>query len=492
MNPFMQIVDMAGLNPIDSGKINPDQVGKFNGGELSPDFSQVLGGELLSSFVDLPGLELESTGKGNGQENNLINQDLIVPSLNPGWSVESAKNQIGNQSSVIEVKLSTDDSGVISNLSACEITNLFENTSVSKVALPVDGTVKEPLQLIIGALPRQMDGSQKLIADLNNITPPAALSDDNNIGKAYESISTIDIDKNMAALYKADSRPANILNRVESQLKIKDIKLSQADKATSEDGGPAKLELPTRMYIRVTPVSPQNAGNENDNRTDVFRSIIDPEKSDLQSDAASSDAGEDIKTNGFKILNLSGLEQKSLGKSEVQQLANQAKLMSDMNPTLTNNITKIESLDSKIETNPIKFVLPIDIDAKNIKSNHTVMIRMEPEHLGPIRMTVSSYNDAMTARLVVETPMAKAMVESNLNHLVDQLDRYGIKVDVFEVSVGNSEVGREFSKNGFKKFSDNSNRGLSNYGKSENLMNLLKIKTREHLYIGSSGVNCFA
>ena len=99
-------------------------------------------------------------------------------------------------------------------------------------------------------------------------------------------------------------------------------------------------------------------------------------------------------------------------------------------------VDKAEPIPVKSETTPVRFVLPTDIDTGTVRTGQSVTIRMEPEHLGQVRLTLSEHHDSIVGRLVVENHAARTVVESNLQTLYDQLTDKGIDLDAFQVFVG--------------------------------------------------------
>ena len=74
----------------------------------------------------------------------------------------------------------------------------------------------------------------------------------------------------------------------------------------------------------------------------------------------------------------------------------------------------------------------------------SLMIKLEPEYLGSARLHLTMRQDTLSARLMVETPQAKAAVESSLSQLTDQLARVGIKVDYIDVGVRGGGAQNQF------------------------------------------------
>jgi hypothetical protein len=89
----------------------------------------------------------------------------------------------------------------------------------------------------------------------------------------------------------------------------------------------------------------------------------------------------------------------------------------------------------KIDPQPVRFTLPDHVKTTLKPNGQAVNLRIEPEHLGPARLSLVMNNDKLRARVVVENYQIKAAVEASLDRLVDQLSRADIKVDHIEVNV---------------------------------------------------------
>jgi len=74
----------------------------------------------------------------------------------------------------------------------------------------------------------------------------------------------------------------------------------------------------------------------------------------------------------------------------------------------------------------------------------TLMIKLEPEYLGSARLHLTMRQDTLSARVMVETPQAKAAVESSLSQLTDQLTKAGIKIDYIDVGVRGGGAQNQF------------------------------------------------
>jgi len=95
------------------------------------------------------------------------------------------------------------------------------------------------------------------------------------------------------------------------------------------------------------------------------------------------------------------------------------------------------------EQQSIRFQLPDQFASALKPGSQSVTLRIDPEHLGTARLHLSLRQEMLTARVTVETPQAKAAVESSLDQLTDQLARAGVKVDQIQVNVAGSDVNEQ-------------------------------------------------
>jgi hypothetical protein len=92
----------------------------------------------------------------------------------------------------------------------------------------------------------------------------------------------------------------------------------------------------------------------------------------------------------------------------------------------------------------VKLTLPDLIQKPLSSSGQTIIIRIEPDHLGPARLNLTFRDQMLTARVIVDTPMAKMAVEGSLQQLTDQLSRAGIELDKIEVMLSGGDAREQF------------------------------------------------
>lgn len=114
---------------------------------------------------------------------------------------------------------------------------------------------------------------------------------------------------------------------------------------------------------------------------------------------------------------------------------------------LTNSVERLTTLGGSqkmtTQTAPIKFTLPEDLQTVLKPNGQSILLQIEPEHLGPAKLSLSMSNDKLKARLVVNSTLAKSMVEGSLHRLVDQLAKVDIKVDLIDIHVSGDAAGNE-------------------------------------------------
>jgi len=495
MNLFSQIVDLAGLTGIESGKPGPDRPGARNPKNPGIDFFQILGEKSSSELPFLFGEESESVGLESSAVFDGALSDKSAESLLqnlPDKQANLISGENENQNGLIDLpKIGLEQ---VLEIETSRPINYIHKSSNLETVLPPDPHIKvENLNVAQSRLVL----SPELKADslnLNNLNLVSTPIDKDNPNVEMRPIVQVEIDRELIAGRDADLKTAGLLDKVTGLLNVKTVRLEKNSENGQTEKDSVKLALPPKSYIKVSAVGSNTTSDSDANNgqlADTGKNLFSG-KAEIISPEIKTGETEEIKLNNFEAAPRADLDKKPFGRVETGQASIHTKLVSDIAPVPANNAEKIVLPEARISTTPVKFVLPVEVIGENTKNNHTVMIRMEPDHLGPVRMTISTYNDILTARLVVDSPLAKATVESNLNNLLEQLNRHGIRVDAFEVSVGGGTVGHEARENRFAKSAWMARQNLKSYEKSCAINGIVVPGTQEHLYIEANGVNCFA
>lgn len=108
--------------------------------------------------------------------------------------------------------------------------------------------------------------------------------------------------------------------------------------------------------------------------------------------------------------------------------------------------TPIETSDSTDKTEVprnIRMMLPDNIKSILRPNGPSIMLRIEPENLGPAKLSLTMHNDKLHAKLTVTSPNAKHMLEASVNRLVDQLQKVNINVEKINITLDDSSTRQE-------------------------------------------------
>ncbi len=151
-----------------------------------------------------------------------------------------------------------------------------------------------------------------------------------------------------------------------------------------------------------------------------------------------------------------------------------------------------DSASARTTATPIvKFTLPDTISKPFAANGHSIMIKIEPEHLGPARLNLSVRDQMLTARVTVDTPAAKMAVERSLDQLTEQLSRSGIDVDKIDVMLGDRGAREQFMERRPQWSHTQDNRKDQEIEPS-NISPVMTATMLSRQYVGHSGVNVLA
>jgi hypothetical protein len=271
-----------------------------------------------------------------------------------------------------------------------------------------------------------------------------------------EKIGTVATQQiNTAPTPTTDIAGSSTTPNLDSLLKASNLKTL----SISQDAGNTTLraESPVTVALVAEDTSARIAFTAKLNRrNDVLKT---KSNSNLDVDAISEESGHDVKHTSVNSSLISGktdnLDLLPLRRistaSKTSQMdrfnlgGNDGVTKSDIALTSLNSDPSSSKLSGNSQTTvatPVKFTLPDTIHKPFASSGQTIMIKIEPDHLGPARLNLSVRDQMLTARVTVDTPAAKMAVERSLGQLTEQLSRAGIDVDRIDVMLDNSG-GRE-------------------------------------------------
>ncbi|MBN2227389.1 MAG: flagellar hook-length control protein FliK [candidate division Zixibacteria bacterium] len=270
----------------------------------------------------------------------------------------------------------------------------------------------------------------------------SSTAEDNKIANAKVVENAIAIASDTRAV-SGRNGTGPMFNHLVSALHVKQVRTAVSH-VSREHHAPAGQSQSTAIQSDTAkPLSPMTASGSAPSAAPATGNELSAEMPCVQSDqsAPQPETGERMMSNTEVQSSFLETVEKTNGRS--------AGIVSDATTVRTSDIAndhlanlntlpvdKTDPMPVKSETTPVRFVMPTDIDQRPVRSGQSVTIRMEPEHLGQVRLTLSEYRDSIVGRLVVENHAARTVVESHLQMLYDQLTDRGINLDAFQVFVG--------------------------------------------------------
>ncbi|MDH3891254.1 MAG: flagellar hook-length control protein FliK [candidate division Zixibacteria bacterium] len=154
--------------------------------------------------------------------------------------------------------------------------------------------------------------------------------------------------------------------------------------------------------------------------------------------------------------------------------------------------TKIDS--KEVTTRNVRFSLPEDLASKLKPNGQSVMIRIQPDNLGPARLSLRMHLDKLSARITVETVEIKAVVEQSLDRLTQQLVKSGIDIEKIEVALDGRQSGEQLSERHphWRRQTRENHVEENNLTESNEVSPPAAVSTTAPAYVGSGGLNVLA
>ncbi len=143
---------------------------------------------------------------------------------------------------------------------------------------------------------------------------------------------------------------------------------------------------------------------------------------------------------------------------------------------------------------PIQFELPESAKSILKPNGHSVQLRINPEHLGPARLSLTMVNDQLRAVVVVDNSAARHALEGSIDRLVDTLAKAGISVDSIAVNIdGESAKEQLFDQSPrFSRKIQSVGRNVHDPISNDEVIQPHKQPLRMEHYVSAHGVNLVA
>lgn len=148
----------------------------------------------------------------------------------------------------------------------------------------------------------------------------------------------------------------------------------------------------------------------------------------------------------------------------------------------------------KAETRQVRFSLPDNLPSRLGLNGKTISLKIEPEHLGPARLSLTMYGNKLKAKVMVKTAEAKAMIENSLDILTRQLAKAEIEVDNIEVAIDGDHAEGELPQRRpyWRRSVPNAATDLKALPSDDAAEQLPAYLQSANTYVGAAGVNLLA
>ncbi|HWR84160.1 MAG TPA: flagellar hook-length control protein FliK [Candidatus Deferrimicrobium sp.] len=291
----------------------------------------------------------------------------------------------------------------------------------------------------------------------------------------------------------------------------------------SQPARPVNVATPTEESVcpSVIADSVPNASLTNQESTPAERTIVRPPKLDGNIDISSGapekahvsgeeprsqvDSGDD--TNPTHTASRVGVSPEKLEKSvrgskpEVSRLSSDCPLLwtesdaAKLGLGPEKHLSNIKPLLHRDQIPQVRFVIPDTLRSSLTTGSQVVMLRIEPEQLGPAKLSLTMYDGRLRARVIVKDAQAMTAVERSLDRLVDQLSKANIEVDHIEVTIaGDGSRSDHFGRSATwrQRFADIAGFSAADSRDSSPPTVAVAVIPRAAHYVGAWGVNILA
>jgi flagellar hook-length control protein FliK len=444
-------VELKAMNIFDVQTPAATEQSSMKGASLSSEAENPQFAFLMGQSLQLPGGELPEALS----HQELMNITVDVPDSDIQLSAEVQKEGLKTESEENQIQP--------------QIGNIKRN-----VAVNIDNSPQLPLQknMIVDKTPSQLDKSVELSARNPELelqgSPHKELTD------YLEALNAKEIRiVSRQQMAKVSSEPVMpvIENAQVANLVRSNIRRTNAEHQTNLSKL-AEGEIVTEEHVIPVAEERRTNGDQLNKRNEL---VIEKD-ANLQ-----KGVGQESKTTRFdSVLKVENIETGSLVKTNI---------------TTVEPLTQIRTKADGEIVETVKIILPEKLKLNSGQKTQSIMIRIEPEQLGPARLELKMTNEILTAKLIVETPEAKQILEGSLSHLKDRLAAADIEVEDVEINVrSESHNSNMFEKqSGWQNQKSVKHLNELNDGFTDIEPVAVNAPVKESLqYVGSGGVNLLA
>lgn len=436
----------------------------------------------------------------------LFNPDNKLKSVLPEETILINPDALNDNESLIESKVAAHiENNVIGSLSFNTINNKEIKNNQEKTPL-VNTTGKFEVQ------------SWSVEGDYINLELIAEENPDTTINISLPSEKIIDqlISKNLISASAINRIPLDgqkAVNSTQLEMLMEKYDIKEIHIENSDDISANKADEISNKNMVDVEIFAQNAGQEivlksklNKNEIQIKKESVDLKSLSQvnKSDKVISESGESkfstvkqsmynsslsLAAKSIEIEKLDFLKQFS--ESGTQQDVNKDNI--SHLPDFIKSPNEMILTKDKVDLQPVRFTLPDNINAQLKPNGKSIRINIEPNHLGPARLSLNMQNDKLSAVVTVHSAQAKMTVEGSLDRLLDALNKANIQVDYIDVNVNQENNYEQFAQQRSNYFKQQVNRNFSLSDYLANEESIIENRPPNRVsYINAQGVNLTA
>ena len=429
--------------------------------------------------------EMEKWKVDDGEKNNTVNADNTTNNLKTKETVKTEDDAKDK-----EVELDSNKKEILKKIADKLNISVDSLTDVLKFHNLKDAVIDDSkLDSVVGKLSGLIDGSvlakSGIMEEIKDLVKELGV----DVAVKAEQISRIKNNQGGAATSVGEGKQINLqdaLNKDEGSMKQENgnndkVKLIQTEQTEQSDEKNKQEKVLSSDKSSVVDAESKVAVNGEAKKPNIVETGKTAEQEKVSEEASKSEAkAQKISKTGESHESNNGNTEEEQGKSwrdsikvvnaGIEKPGADAKLQ-ELNTMQINqgiNDSKEVKMEAKVHlVQPNKEeILKQIIDKASVSVSQDkaeMIINLKPDNLGKLSLKVATEKGIVTAQILAENQQVKQIIESNFNVLRDALEKQGITVQQFSVSVGQDSWNKGFNQDnrGNSSKSNGKNQGIS-------------------------------
>jgi flagellar hook-length control protein FliK len=225
-----------------------------------------------------------------------------------------------------------------------------------------------------------------------------------------------------------------------------DTKVIKKDEIDNQKPEKQAASVQANEPKKIGPEQKVDSAKAQDQKENDVHTVMKKEQPDMAGENSRENQNPGQLKDKVKVINLNGYRNENKIDSGNENFF-QNNLINDIKQiNAAQKISKPEIIVNKEEV--LKQI--VDKASVTLSGDKAEMVmKLKPESLGNVSLKIVTERGMVTAQIVAENQKVKEVIEANLNMLKDSLEKQGMTVQQFSVSVGQDSFHRGFNQNAF-------------------------------------------